>query len=319
MQVIQYPSMSSVEHLWSSYFKTPSVTNDYPLLCYIEDALFNHGVSEVAVLVFIDKGEVRGIMPISYEEKKDAWSYWPSYVFISIKVTIDLECWEHLPTMLPRPFFIHESSFKIKEQMPKNLPWVSYSPANVINLTPYLSCAEPFEEYLSDLEKKTRSKLRNCLNRNQDIKVLLTQEYDIEGGEDLRQNYIRYCMIKFDESEDLSYFKTQLEIFPRLFETAEKLGQLVTLQIRLDNELVALNYSILEGNCLYDYICYRETCSEEADRRALGILAILKNLEWCLTLPANELYYDLASEFSYKRQFIPMFSSTYKQVTLSLT
>lgn len=321
MRIITYPSLShpDVAAYWSSYFKTTSVSTDYQLACHIENSLFNYGVDHVEVLCFIDQDQICGIMPICYESVKDLWSYWPSYMFIATPVTIDTDCWVYLPTVLPRPFRIHESSFRTTPQV-SHIPWISLNPANVINLTPYASTPDPhnsFEAYLADLDKKTRSKLRNCLNRNLDVEIIVTDSYDVEGGVDLRQHYEKYCFDRFVDAPDFSYFQNQLSIFPELFDTAARLGQLITLQMRLDGQLVGLNYSILSDNCLYDYICYRETACD-LEKKALGILAILKNIQWVLQHHQGELYYDLASEFSYKRQFIPDASAHYQQVTMHL-
>ena len=311
MKITRYSSLSEpdVESHWKSYFKTPTIFGDYDLACHIEKSLFDYGIDKVEVLIFTEDNVVKGILPISHEITNNLWSYYPSYIFISVKVTIDDDCWKHLYLNVPTPFRIHETSFKTSIQ----IPLITLNPANVINLTSHVLDTDPFNSYLASLDKKTRSKFRNCLNRNQDIEVIISHEKDVEGGDIVIKNYMDYCT-RFEEGEEFSYFQNQLAIFPKLFEVATRLGELIILQLRLDGELVALNYSLLENGCLYDYICYRDV-SEELDKRSLGIFAILKNIEYVLRYK-QELYYDLASEFSYKRQFIPDHSEHYKQITL---
>lgn len=316
MKVIKYSSLAAPEvpPLWRSYFQQPSVMGDYSLACHIERSLWDYGVDDVAVFVFTDDNDtVRGILPISHEKESDFWCYYPSYIFISAKITIDDECWPLLPTMLPRPLMIYELSFRVRT----NVPWVAYSQANVINLSFYVDSPNPLHAYIDDLPKKSRYHFRRYLVRNSDLTVEVSGKRDIRGGNALMQEYQQYCMDKFDNTPFMVYFKNQLEIFPKLFETAERLGQLVALGIRSDcGELVALNYSIFEGDCVYDYICYR---APRLERRALGIFAILKNIEYALSrVKCGELYYDLAAEFDYKKQFLTSNSSDYREVKLSL-
>jgi len=321
MKVLKYSSVTlpDVAELWQSYFKTPSVIGNYELACNIEKSLFSFGVDDVAVLIFMDNDTVKGILPISYEKSRSAWCYYPSYIFISVEVTIDVECWQYLPTLLPKPFIMYETSIKTVSQLSRlKIPWLTLYEANVIDLAEYTPEADPFNAYQNSLDKKTRSKFRNCLNRNNDVDAVITNKYDVCGGDVLRQSYMNYCDERFEEGQDFIYFKNQLALFPQIFSVASQLDQLVTLQISLNGVLVALNYSIFIGDCLYDYICYREI-NEDLDKRSLGTLAILKNINWLLTHHSarDKLYYDLASEFSYKKQFIPPYSSNYRYLKLS--
>lgn len=315
MKTLTYQSLSETSVEWHSYFKdrSPSITNDYDLACYIEKSLFKFGVERTSVLVVLDDQDtVKGILPISYESEK-GWSYWPSYMFISVIPTIDSDVWPTLPEIVPRPFRIYETSFKTDVDL--YLPSVAMSPANVIDLSPY----DSLSAYLNDLDKKTRSKFRNCLNRNQDILVSPVTIYkDDSSSMAVRESYMTYCAERFEGTEDLSYFQNQLSIFPNLFHVAEQHRQLTVLELRLDGRLVAINYSVIDGNCLYDYICYRET-DEDLEKRSLGIFAILKNIERMLlqNKVGQEAYYDLASEFSYKKQFLP--EIRFQQVTMTLT
>lgn len=155
-----------------------------------------------------------------------------------------------------------------------------------------------------------KARFRNCLNKNADIHIHVDKCFDKEVGKTLRECYLNYCNEKFVEGQDFNYFKNQLDLFPLIFEKASNLNQLVSLQLYLDNQLVALNYSILDETYLYDYICYRNT-NPELDKRSLGTYAILQNIKWLLDNYHNtSLYYDLASEFSYKKQFIPENNTT---------
>jgi hypothetical protein len=310
MKVLKYPAIShaDVAFYWKTYFKDKTtLLGDYDLALLIEKSLFEFGVQEVSVLVFLDDTNVRGILPLSYDSKK-AWCYYPSYIFISPEVTMDAECWNHMLDVVPKPFIMYETSIKTVFDLCKlKIPWLTFAEANVVDLTKYRLDTDPFNCYLNALDKKTRSKFRNCLNRNQDLQIKITQEFNESH---LHKAYRDYCNSKFEDTFDFTYFKNQLELFPSVFETASRLGQLITLQIFLEDELVALNYSIFDGTCLYDYICYRET-NPELEKRSLGTFAILKNIQFLLDnhKATTNLYYDLASEFSYKKQFLPYDSS----------
>ena len=167
-----YTSLSDAEIAshWKNYFKDKNdVAYSYELNCLIEKALFDYNTVDVAVIVFTDGDLVKGIFPISHEIRNDGknfWTYYPSLTFIAGSVTIDKECWEYLPTVLPRPFLLQESSWKDYDD---GLPhWVERAPSNLIDIS-----SHDLEEYLASLSKKHRSKLRNCLNRNKDVRIVL--------------------------------------------------------------------------------------------------------------------------------------------------
>jgi arginyl-tRNA--protein-N-Asp/Glu arginylyltransferase len=65
--------------------------------------------------------------------------------------------------------------------------------------------------------------------------------------------------------------------------------------------LIAINYSIIEGDTVYDYICYRNPLLSD---HSLGIFAILENIKYVQKRYPECKYYDLASEFDYKRKFV---------------
>ena len=314
MEIHHYSSVSEIEMLWNSYFSIPSVVGDYQLACQIEKSLFDFGIDDVAVVVFMEQDKVKGILPISYEKSKEAWSYYPSYLFISVTVTIDRECWEYLPSL--HPILIHETSFKVTEQFIEKPTWLTVLPANVIQLTEYTDNPDPFAAYLKALDKKTRSKLKNCINRNLDTQITADTSYEVDGGDALQQRYLDYCDCKYRDSPEFPYFQNQLVILPSVFRKAEQLGQLLTIQVRLDKQLIALNYSIFIDDCLYDYVCYRDDSFLE---RSLGTFAILKNIHALLLLNHQQkksLFYDLASGFSYKKQFLTSSSANFYQVTV---
>ena len=321
MKVLKYPSIShdDVALYWKTYFKDKkTLLGDYNLALTIEKSLFEYGVTEVAVLIFLDGNNVKGILPISYEYSKKAWCYYPSYIFISPEVTLDVECWNDLLNVLPRPFIMYETSIKTTFGLCRlKIPWLTFAEANVIDLTKYKLDTDPFNCYLNTLDKKRRSKFKNYLNRNQDLQIKITKEFTESN---LHKTYKDYCNSKFDATFDFIYFKNQLNLFPIMFETASSLGQLITLQVFMEGKLIALNYSIFDGTCLYDYICYRETNSE-LEKRSIGTFAILKNIQFLLDethKATTNIYYDLASEFSYKKQFLP-YGSNNQYIKLHIT
>lgn len=298
MKILTYASVTdpNVEQHWRSYFKDSSVLHDYSLACYIEDVIHDFGTIDVGVVVFVKDGETKGIFPISHEVHEDGrnfWTYYPSLTFIAGSVTIDPECWAYLPLALPRPFILQESSWKdFNESIPS---WVSKRTSNLIDIS-----STDLDAYLASLSKKHRSKLRNCLNRNADIEVR-EGEPSGEEFERLCLAYKDHCIDRYKESNELCYFKYQMKVFPQIFKKAKELGQLQVLSFYLEGRLVAVNYSVLEDDSVYDYICYRDP---SLTARSIGIFAILENIRFIQKNHPECKFYDLASEFDYKSRFL---------------
>ena len=293
-----YASVSDaeVESYWRIYFKDTNVSHNYELACLVEKALFEYGTVDVAVVVLTDGDKVKGIFPISHEIHDDGrnfWTYYPSLTFIAGSVTIDEECWAHLPEILPRPFLLQESSWKDYHD---GIPlWVTRVPSNVIDIS-----SSNLEEYLASLSKKHRSKLRNCLNRNEDIRVVIGEPVNGEFNT-LKEVYQDHCYEKYKKSNEICYFLYQLKVFPLIFDSARKSGQLIVLRFYLEDTLVAVNYSIKNGDTICDYICYRDPSLVS---RSLGLFAILENIRHIQEHHPECKYYDLASEFDYKSKFL---------------
>ena len=298
MDIQTYPSITDpiVEKHWRSYFKGENVLHDYDLACEVEKKIYEYGTVDVAVIVFLDKNVVKGIFPISHEIHKDGrdfWTYYPSLTFIASPVTIDFDCWEHLPSVLPKPFLLQESSWKdYSESLPT---WVKPRPSNVIDISNI-----SFNEYISSLNKKHRSKLRNCLNRNSDVIVVANEPCDIEL-EKLKNVYKEHCLDRYKDSNELCYLQYQMKVFPSIFKKAKELGQIIVLSFYIENILVASNYSIIDNDTVYDYICYRDPT---IPNRSLGLFAILENIKYVKENYPKCNYYDLASEFEYKNKFL---------------
>jgi hypothetical protein len=286
----------NVEVYWRSYFSRKTVLHDYDLACVVEDAIYEYGTVDVSVVVFLEQDVVKGIFPISHEIHDDGrnfWTYYPSITFIAGQVTIDPSCWEYLPSVLPRPFLLQESSWK---DYHNSFPaWVTSSPSNVVDIS-----SSSLDNYLASLSKKHRSKLRNCLNRNDDIKVIVGEPANGEFA-NLKSLYHTHCLERYKDSNELCYFQYQMGIFPAIFEKAQELGQLVVLKFYLEDRLVAVNYSILDDDSVYDYICYRDP---SLTSRSLGLFAILENIRYIQEHHPECKYYDLASGFEYKSKFL---------------
>ena len=92
-----------------------------------------------------------------------------------------------------------------------------------------------------------------------------------------------------------------MKVFPLIFDAARKNGQLVTLQFYLGDDLIAVNYSVITGDTVCDYICYR---NPSLISRSLGLFAILENINYIQKHHPECKYYDLASEFDYKSKFL---------------
>lgn len=294
MDIFIYDSVGSTEvkKCWQEYFTQPSAVTDYYLACNIEHEF----ISDPRVLVFKKEGKIRGILPICGMANGDEyyWTHYPSLTYVASSVTIDAECWQHLPKVLPRPFYLQESSWKNWGSLPD---WVQPAKSNVIDL----SIGErTLDGYLATLTKKHRSKLRNSLNRNVDIKVV-RGEPEGENFEILKQTYLNHCYEHYQDSKDLNWFRYQMQVFPQIFKVAADLGQLLPLKFYLNDELVAVNYCIVIGDSAYDYICYR---NPEFKDRSLGIFAILENIRYIQANYKECIYYDLASEFEYKSKFL---------------
>lgn len=298
MDIQIYSSVSDpdVEKHWRSYFERESVLHNYELACHVEEAIYEYGSVDVGVIIFREGHVVKGIFPISHEIHDDGrnfWTYYPSLTFIAGPVTIDLSCWEHLPLVLPRPFLLQESSWK---DFDSSLPsWVTPSPSNVVDIS-----SSSLDDYLASLSKKHRSKLRNCLNRNEDVKVVAGEPVNGEFT-NLKADYHAYCLERYKDSNELCYFQYQMNIFPAIFQKAQELGQLIVLRFYLEEKLVAVNYSIIDNDSVYDYICYRDP---SLTSRSLGLFAILENIRYIQEHHPECKYYDLASEFDYKSKFL---------------
>jgi CelD/BcsL family acetyltransferase involved in cellulose biosynthesis len=122
----------------------------------------------------------------------------------------------------------------------------------------------------------------------------LTDEDDFLA---LKNSYQTYCKERYNDV----FFNRQMKLFPIVFEKAAEMGKLITLKCYLEEKLVAVNYSIIEGDTVYDYICYRNPVLSD---RSLGIFAILENIKHVQKRYPDCKYYDLASEFDYKRKFV---------------
>lgn len=294
MKTILYDSVSDIEDPWQSYFPSDSLIGNYPLALYIEKNLFKFCTKEVKVVVFVDD-KIRGILPISLEERegKRFWTYYPGVIFTASQITIDPCCWPHLD-LLPQPFKLEETSWMSLEKGKEFLPsWAKLKPSNVVSLD------KPFPEYFQSLDRKARSTLRNIINRNADITVV-PKEPELKAFQKISGIYYDYCVENF--TADL---QCQLYMFPEIFKTASELRKLVALSFYLGEDLVAANYGILSegGKCFCDYICYRNSQDETLKKRSLGIFAIIENLKYVQERFGCQ-WYDLASDFDYKKQFI---------------
>lgn len=294
METLIYDSVGEIEEEWKSYFPSHSLMGDYPLACYIEKNLFNFCTKEVKVVIFFD-GKVRGIMPLSLEEREEKrfWTYYPGVIFTASPISIDPCCWPFLDR-LPKPFCLEETSWLSIEKARGYLPsWFKFKPSNIIHLN------KPFPEYFQSLDKKARSTFKNISNRNSDIEVV-AEEPEPEAFKKISKIYYDYCVENF--TQDL---QCQLYMFPEIFKTACQFGKLVVLSFYLKGELIAVNYGILneDNTCFCDYICYRNSEDLDLKKRSLGIFAILENIKHIQEKYGCE-WYDLASDFEYKKPFV---------------
>lgn len=295
MKTTIFDSVSDIEDQWKRYFPNGSLMGNFPLACFIEKNLFKFCTKEVKVVVFSeDDEEVKGILPINFEERegKAFWGYYPGSIFTASEITVAPCCWPHFDK-LPQPFILEETSWISVENAKGYLPpWVQLKPSNVIHLD------KPFSDYFQSLDKKARSTLKNIINKNEDIRVE-AKEPEREAFGKIEKMYFDYCVENF--TEDL---QCQLYMFPEIFKTASELRKLVALSFYLEEGLAAVNYGILNdrGNSFSDYICYRNCEDSDLRKRSLGIYAIIENIKYIQELGCE--WYDLASDFDYKRQFV---------------
>jgi hypothetical protein len=140
---------------------------------------------------------------------------------------------------------------------------------------------------------------------NQDLEVVADHMVREALVADLREKYIDYWIKKVQQrpKSDTEDSRTKIEMDFAVFQRAEEMGKLVALYIFHESKLIAANFAVLrEHNRVDDYLCLRDTDRVYSKRR-LGILAIIKNMQFCRWLGVR--YYDL-SDFraAYKDGFI---------------
>jgi hypothetical protein len=160
------------------------------------------------------------------------------------------------------------------------------------------------EVYLASLRGSARRDLLQTFRRNADLRIEVDSR--VEAGEiaPLLEKYLRYRMRRCGDSRPgyYEYSRDKILCDLALMERAEEMSRLVALYLRLDDELVAANFSVRrEADRVDDYLCIRTDDAVHA-KRGLGIFAILANMDLCRSMGVR--FYDMsASGAAYKTKF----------------
>lgn len=171
---------------------------------------------------------------------------------------------------------------------------------------------ESRDAYLASIRGSARRDLLHTFRINADISVEISNRVRSEEVAPLIERYLQYRKRKCGESRGdyFEYSRDKILCDLALMKRAEEMSRLVALYLRLGEELVAANFSVLrESDRVDDYLCIR-TGEDAYTKRGLGIFAILKNMDACRNMGVR--FYDMsASGADYKAKFANMTSSYY--------
>jgi hypothetical protein len=286
IEIEEYGSYEEVHPLWrglNQRYKEGELALDWKIHAKLWNQFRAVIGTQLKIVVGFEAGECIGIFPFAGTNRQgdndQVWMFCDDSI-ISREYFCSPRKINSLINYLPRHLSTDLSCF----YRPDDLSAFISQPGCVVDLKP------TEKEYLESIGPKRRAEYLKTIKLNQDLEVVADHMVREALVADLREKYIDYC-------------RTKIEMDFAVFQRAEEMGKLVALYIFHESKLIAANFAVLrEHNRVDDYLCLRDTDRVYSKRR-LGILAIIKNMQFCRWLGVR--YYDL-SDFraAYKDGFI---------------
>lgn len=303
--VDRYSSVTYLKGLWDTFFAGKSTLRaDWQTACELEACMWAGKPTDYQVCVFWEDDRIFGILPLQlgglYDEMwNDAFTWLGGDRFC-----IEPGDLEKFRALVPRPYLLVDNDVAYpKAGCPD---WLYHFPGCAFRLP----AERTMESYLASLTKKHRYNLRAVLKDNPDVWTAAchTPRDQVSALRAVtRTMWLERIAADEDcaDIETLDYMWRTLDV---LMEAARRQGRLVEIALYEGMTLLAVNYSVIEGHTVKDFLCYWNAAPEWRNR-GLGNLAILRNIEHVMQAHPHVDTYDLLwlSAFSpYKRKFLNM-------------
>jgi hypothetical protein len=249
----------------------------------------------VKLIVLQDDFGVRGIIPLAFDMGDDP--EFEQWAFLGM----DISCWvrppcpsQLLPYALPH--------FPAFEDWCTNQDYL----LSVPNLR-LKDCSEggrfylpdSFEAYVAGARQKVRQEWGRILRKNEDLRVVVTDEYIQPDFDTLIPGYAEYSS-KFECTADIS---KRVVYTCELYEKWEQLtcSSCRFIYVYQGDKILAINCAINHGDGVLDTLCLRDMGSEFKPR-SLGVLCVLLNIRDAISR-GKQWYSMTPGSQGYKRQF----------------
>jgi hypothetical protein len=291
-------SYDEAEPLWRDLEKergAGELTHDLAAHQVIWDGFYREREAVLRVYAALEDGRCVGLIPLLHtkEDAEGSWTFTDDFLIGREYFAPRERIGEILP-YLPPHLADDLSCFYVPE------PTTGFvrSPGGVVDL------CDSEAAYIRTLGKKSRYQLRKVMESNRDLCVEEDRVVRTEEIRTLRERYLGCWSARAGGSrERVVYSQDKVATDLALMGRAQELGKLLALYMRLDGELVAANFSVLRGSDrVDDYLCLRDP-SPPYLGRALGIYAVLRNMDACRARGVR--WYDLSACLTdYKRRFL---------------
>jgi hypothetical protein len=276
IRLVVCPDYGAVEPHWRELERTyrgGELTHDLEVHRIIWEGFYRGRGAVLRIHVALEEERCVGIIPLLHttEDADGHWTFTDDFL-----IGREYFCFPcYLPRILPHlpPDLADDLSCFYTSQPTDSFRRVAGA---VVDIGPTQ------EAYFASLDRKDRYQLRRTWKANADLAVEVAHEVRWMEIQALRERYLELWTQRARGNPDrVSYGRDKVATDLALMARAQAMGKLLALYIRREGALVAAKFSVLRDTDRVDvYLCLRDPAEAHAGR-ALGVFAVLRNMEAC--------------------------------------